>query len=235
MKILYLTVVATMVLFWSCTTRTTLEGPVAVRATADRSLPAGSKHINFAPATSVEVNAALHRVFSDAVSSTSQQHSFATGDFNGDGSQDLAAFVRPAVSKLKTLNDPLANWTIQDATQAFFPPPNQRVVIMPPKPKPQSAHAHEVLLAIIHGYGQNGWRNPEALQAYLVRHAGSDYIEARRPPDRVDGAPASIKQSEVIFEPAKKPGFLFWTGSQYAWRSSNPQSQSLAHRWEVRQ
>lgn len=221
MKGLYLTVVGAGILFWSCTTRTTLKGPVAVRAAADGSQPAKSLYANSAPATSVEVNAALHRVFSDAVSSTSQQHSFATGDFNGDGSQDLAVFVRPAVSKLKTLNDPLANWTIQDATQAFFLPPNQRVVIVPPKPKPQSAQAHEVLLAVIHGYGKNGWRDPAALQAYLVRHAGSDYIEARRPPDRLDGAPASIKQSEVIFEPTEKPGFLFWTGSQYAWRSVN--------------
>jgi len=165
------------------------------------------------------VNVVLHRIFADAVSSTSQEHSFTTGDFNGDGSPDLATFVRPADSKLKTLNDPLANWTIQDAAQAFFPPEDQRVVIMPPKPKPQSARAREVLLAVIHGYGQNGWRDPEALQAYLVRHAGTGPIEARHPPDHVEGAPASIKQSEIIYEPAARPGFLFWTGSQYAWRS----------------
>lgn len=219
MRILYWAVVGIAVLLWACTTRTTLEGPVAVPATAGGSAPPNSTHVNSALATSVEVNAALHRVFSDAVSSTLEEHSFATGDFNGDGSLDLAAFVRPADSKLKTLNNPLANWTIQDATQAFFPPAGQRVVVMPPKPKPQPAQAKEVLLAVIHGYGQSGWRNPQALQAYLVRHAGSGRIEARRPPEHVDGAPASIKESEIIFEPAEKPGFLFWTGSQYAWRS----------------
>ena len=224
MKILYLAILSTSVLFWSCNTRTTLEGPVAERAPGDGSQPTTSEHRNSAPATSAEVNAALHRIFANAVKSTSQQHSFATGDFNGDGSPDLAALVYPAESKLKTLNDPLANWTIQDATQAFLPPADQRVVIMPPKAKPQSAHASEPLLAVIHGYGQNGWRNPEALQAYLVRHAGSGPIEARRPPDHVQGAPASIKQSEIIFEPTAGPGFLFWTGSQYAWRSAVAQN-----------
>jgi len=235
MKFSYIAVLGIAVLFWSCTTRTTLEGPIAVRATGSGSKQTTSVRANSAPVTSAEVNAALHRIFADSVSPTSQQHSFTTGDFNGDGSPDLATFVRPADSKLKTLNDAFANWTIQDATQAFFPPKDQRVVIMPPKPKPQSAHAHEVLLAVIHGYGQNGWRSREARQAYLVRHAGTGPIEARRPPDHIEGAPASIKQSEIIFEPAERPGFLFWTGSQYAWRSSDAQSQSPAHRREVRQ
>jgi len=220
MKMLYLALVGTAVLFWSCTTSKTLEGPVAIRASAGKSQPSPSP-VNSLPANSVEMTAALHRIFGDTVSPTSEQQSFTTGDFNGDGSPDLAAIVRPAESKLKTLNDPLANWTIQDATEAFFPPPNQRVVILPPKPKPQSAHADEVLLAVIHGYGQNGWRNLAARQAYLVRHAGTGPIEARRPPDHVEGAPASISQSEIIFEPAKRPGFLFWTGSQYAWRSAS--------------
>lgn len=219
MKILYLTVLGSTVLFWSCTTSKTLEGSVAVRSSADKSHPSHSPSVNSSPANTSEVTAALHRIFADAVSPTTEQHSFTTGDFNGDGSPDLAAIVRPAESKLKTLNDPLANWTIQDATEAFFPPPNQRVVIMPPKPKPQSAHAHEVLLAVIHGYGQNGWRNLAARQAYLVCHAGTGPIEARRPPDHVEGVPASLGQSEIIFERAEKPGFLFWTGSQYAWRS----------------
>jgi hypothetical protein len=219
MKISYLVALSSTILFWSCTTHTTLEGPVAVRAT-EGSQPSTSARVNSTPATSAEVNAALHRIFADAVSATSQ-HSFATGDFNGDGSPDLAALVQPEESKLKSLNDPLANWTIQDATHAFFPPADQRVVFMPPKPTPPSAHAHEVLLAVIHGYGQNGWRNPQALQAYLVRHAGTGPIEARHPPEHIAGAPASIKQSEIIFEPAQKPGFLFWTGSQYAWRSGS--------------
>lgn len=220
MKILYLVVVGAAVLFWSCTTSRTLEVPVAIRASDAQAQPSTSLSFNPAPATSTEVTAALHRIFADAVSSTAEQHSFTTGDFNGDGSPDLAALVRPAESKLKTINDPLANWTIQDATEAFFPSPNQRVVILPHKPKPQAAQPHELLLAVIHGYGEKGWRNPAAQQAYLVRHAGTGPIEARRPPDDVEGAPASIRQSQVIFE---KPGFLFWTGSQYAWRSSTGQ------------
>lgn len=218
MRIFYLTVFGIAVLFWSYTTHTTMEAPVALPASAAGSQPTASTHLRSSPATVAEVNDALHRIFASAVISTSQEHSFTTGDFNGDGSDDLAVLVHPIDSRLKTLNDPLANWTIQDATQAFVPPPNQRVVFLPPKPKPPSAHSRELLLAVIHGYGPNGWRDPNAQQAYLVRHPGSGPIETRPAPDHVDGAPVSIAHSAIIFEPAGTPGFLFWTGSQYAWR-----------------
>jgi len=221
MRIFYLTVLGIAVLFWSCTTRTTLEGPVAIRASADGSQPAAPTHVHSSPTTAVEVNDALHRIFAGAVIATSQGHSFTTGDFNGDGSDDLAVLVHPTDSKLKTLNHPLANWTIQDATQAFVPPPSQRVIFLPPKPEPQSARSKELLLAVIHGYGPNGWRDSNSQQAYLVRHAGSGPIETRPAPDRVEGAPVSIAHSAIIFEPSGTPGFLFWTGSQYAWRRAS--------------
>ncbi|PYY17257.1 MAG: hypothetical protein DMG61_02895 [Acidobacteria bacterium] len=71
------------------------------------------------------------------------------------------------------------------------------------------------MLAVIHGYGPNGWRDPNAKQAYLVRHAGNGPIQSRPAPDGMDGAPASITRSEIIFEPQGEPGFLFWTGWQY--------------------
>jgi len=65
MKILYLAVFGIVVLSWSCTTRTTLEGPVAVRATGNGSQPTTSVRANCAPATSAEVSAALDRIFAD--------------------------------------------------------------------------------------------------------------------------------------------------------------------------
>ena len=217
MKITYLVVIGSTVLFWSCTTHKTQEGAVASRPAAEVPQHAASAQIDSPPASSAEVNTALHRIFADTVSSTPQEHSFATGDFNGDGSPDIAVVVHPNATKLKTLNSPIANWMIQDATNAYFPPTNQRAVVMPPKPKPQSARSNELLLAVIHGYGPRGWRDPEAQQAYLVRHAGDAPIRSHPAPDHVAGAPASIRQSEIIVEGT---GFLFWTGSQYAWKNS---------------
>jgi len=221
MKIFYLAVLGIVVLFWSCIVHppAPLEQPVIRKNGADGSQPTSPGHVNSSPATEAEVNAALHRIFADAVRGVPHEQWFTTGDFNGDGSTDLAAFVLPNGSKLRPLNDPLANWTIQDATHVFFPPADQRIVMMPPKPRAQFVHSDVLLMAIIHGYGQSGWRDPNARQAYLVRHAGDVPIEARPAPDRVEGAAASIIRSEIIFEPVGKPGFLFWTGSQYAWRA----------------
>ena len=220
MRIFYLVVLGTVVLLWYSINhaRLTSEQPVSQQVTANPHHASSEKTIS-SPATEAEVNAALHRIFADTVRGASHEQWFTTGDFNGDGSTDLAAVVLPNSSDLKMLNDPLANWTIQDATHAFFPPADQRVVFMPPKPKPQSAHSNELLLAVIHGYGPNGWRDPNAKQAYLVRHAGNGPIQSRPAPDGVDGAPASITRSEIIFEPQGEPGFLFWTGWQYAWRA----------------
>lgn len=227
MKIFYLLIVGTAVLFWSCTNRSpsTAEQPVTSNA---RPTAQQAEKVNSAPATGVDVNSTLRRIFADALIPVSQEHTFATGDFNGDGSPDLAALVRPAQAKLKTLNDPLANWTIQDATQAFFPPAAQRVVVMPPKPSPQSVHSNEVLLVVIHGYGPNGWRDPGAQQAYLVRHVGAGPIESRPAPDHVEGAPASIQHADVIYESSKQPAFVFWTGSQYAWRTEVDHTTKIA-------
>lgn len=206
------------VLAWSCTTRQpTAEKPVA-QSTASQ-LASKAVATPHPRATVPEVEAALNRVFGDAVVSDRRQHWFATGDFNGDGSDDLAVLVRPSSSqKLAVINDPLANWTLQDATNAFFPPSHARVVVLPPKPKPQRVTADEILIAVIHGFGKEGWRDRQARQAYLVRHAGTAPMRAVPAPGHVDGAPASLMRSDVILEKGGRTGFLFWTGSQYAWR-----------------
>jgi hypothetical protein len=168
-----------------------------------------------------EVTAALHRVFGSTVLPVQQNRWYATGDFNGDGSTDVVALVRPSASQLAALNSHFANWTIQDAAHAFIPPANQRVITMPPKPPAQRVKPNELLLAVIHGEGATGWRNPQAKQAYLVRNANAGPMQAVPATGHTLGASVSLRNASVIYEMRSPPGFLFWTGSQYAWREAN--------------
>ncbi|HEX7284679.1 MAG TPA: hypothetical protein VF532_00765, partial [Candidatus Angelobacter sp.] len=129
--------------------------------------------------------------------------------------------VRPARGKLAEVNSELANWIIQDADTAFVPSPGQRVVRME-KPKRAKIMEGETVLAIIHGHGAQGWRDPAARQAYLVKHAAGTF----------QGIATSLSQkairamhlpveTEIIQEVrGNKKGFLFWTGGLYAWHPS---------------
>jgi hypothetical protein len=167
----------------------------------------------------VEVESAVHRVFDDnLVLEQGATPTFIIGDFNGDQSEDLAVIVRAAPGRLAELNDRVANWSIQDADNFFVPPTDSRAV-RPPAIAPARLARGEQVLAIIHGYGAQGWRNSEARQAYLVKHAAATLV----------GTAPSVNQeavramrlpvtTEIIQEVRNnRKGFLFWTGVQYAW------------------
>jgi hypothetical protein len=173
--------------------------------------PAGSK-----------VQQAMHRVFGDAFEfDHPNRQNFIVGDFNGDGSEDLAVIARPAAGKLADVNSEVANWVIQDADKAVITSPKQTVVKMT-KEEPPKLGVGETILAIIHGYGPRGWRNPEARQAYVVKHAAATF----------EGTASSVSQkairamhlpveTEIIKEVrGNKKGFVFWTGGLYAWHPS---------------
>ena len=175
------------------------------------------------PATMQEVQAAVQRNFGDDVVISSRfQPVFLVGDFNGDEMEDLAVMVEPADAKLSDINSELANWIIQDADQYFIPAPNAHVVKSPEMHRPQIEKG-ETVLAVIHGYGARAWRDPKAHQTYLVKHAAAafqgisksfkeKYIRSLRLPVRSDIIKASRDS---------KRGFLFWTGSSYAWHANN--------------
>jgi hypothetical protein len=129
--------------------------------------------------------------------------------------------VRPARGKLTEINSELANWTIQDADKVFVSSPGQRVMRME-KAAPAKMMEKEPVLAIVHGYGAQGWRDSAARQAYLVKHAAVTF----------QGAAPSVSQKAVramhlpveteIIQAVRggKEGFLFWTGGSYAWHPS---------------
>ncbi|HKF22835.1 MAG TPA: hypothetical protein VKE93_14790 [Candidatus Angelobacter sp.] len=199
-----------------------MEKPIPVSTPAPQKGPE-SPSPQLAPPTEAEVASALHRVFGDDLLLEQAQGTvFITGDFNGDDAQDLAMIVHPAPGKLADINGELANWIIQDADVYFIAPPtNQHVVSVPVIPAAKVKEG-EVLLAIIHGYGGQGWRDPQARQGYLVKNAAATLL--RLGPSIGEKAIRQMhlpQRTEIIYEQRnKKKGFLFWTGQAYAWHPS---------------
>lgn len=197
------------------------EKPVTVREQPSPASAATPAPFPKLPAPSAaEITAAFARVFGDDLRiDRARPQSFIVGDFNGDGAEDLAVIARPVPGKLSEINSELANWTIQDADKAFVPSPDQRVVRMEEKIKPPSVTEGETVLAIIHGYGPQGWRDPAARQTYLVKHAAAT----------LQGTAPSIGEKSIramhlpveteIIQGVRdgRKGFLFWTGGGYAW------------------
>src|SRR2546427_5923521 len=93
------------------TSSSPLASPLVIsQATATPAAPAESTR----PARADEVIAALARVF-DKTASLDETHvpSFAIGDFNGDGSEDLAGGTKGSEQSLPDINNELANWTVE--------------------------------------------------------------------------------------------------------------------------
>ncbi len=148
-----------------------------------------------APPKARDVRAAIERVFGKAV--TVDPARAAAGDFNGDDSEDLAVAARAAPAMLEQVNHDLANWTLQDAAA--------------PRPARVTVAREDTLLAVVHGYGAAGWRDPQARQSYLVRHG------AARP--RV--ARDAHGLADVLVDDAPgHPGFLYWSGARYVWTAT---------------
>jgi len=213
-------------LFSGCKNRSDAKPPLRaekpIPVTTPRPTPTPEPEAKLPPATSAEVADAVRRIFGDdLVLVQGSAPTFIVGDFNGDSSEDVAVIAQPAAGKLNDINSDLANWTIQDADNYFVPPAGKRVVTIK-RPGPSKISDGEEFLAIIHGFGAKGWRNPIARQAYVVKHAAAVFtgiapsvsqksIRAMRLPIETD----------IIMEIRNnKKGFLFWTGGNYAWHPS---------------
>jgi hypothetical protein len=172
------------------------------------------------PPTAKDVQDAVHRVFGNDVFLLNDENPrFVTGDFNGDRSPDLMVEVEAQPARLADINNELANWTIQSPRFVYVPPRNQRVVKLPPVPRPEQVRAGETLLAVIHGYGTAGWRDSRARQAYLLRQAiGSSPVVEQPSPSLVHDFGVFPSPRQVLAEElGGKPGVLYWTGATYAW------------------
>jgi hypothetical protein len=173
------------------------------------------------PPDPIEIRDAVARVFEKAATpDASGNASFAVGDFNGDGSEDLAVVVKASEGALGEINNELANWILEDPR--IVPTPKAGTSARVPPGKQVRAEKGDNLLAIIHGAGPNGWRAPEAKQTFVLKNgAGSKMLAQslddlrhtlqKRPPLKGDILNETI---------GGKSGFVFWTGAKYAWWAS---------------
>lgn len=180
------------------------------------------------PATSTptlaEVNEAIQRVYVNAVEiDAARTGAFITGDFNGDGSQDLAVVVRPVRGALGKLNSQYANWTLEDPHKIVLPDPNKAVQELPNPAARETVHQDDILLLVLHGYGEQGWHHPYARQTFLLKNSVGDDMRAeswnevsRTAGDKNGG---NRQPGDLIRERlANQDGFLYWTQGKYAWR-----------------
>jgi hypothetical protein len=157
-----------------------------------------------------KVQEAVARVFKDAVLiDTNRRPSYVSGDFNGDLSADLAVVVKPVPEKLSSLNDEYPPWILKDP-----------FAVAETKTKLHVAE-QETLLAVIHGFGVNGWTDPQATQTYLLKNSAGDDLQARPGKDFVAaqrGKSLPRIQGDLIGEVLNgTSGYLYYTRATYSW------------------
>jgi hypothetical protein len=204
----------------NASTASTKEANTTVASNAQPE--AETKRDKVAP-TLAEAQDALKRVYQQTVIlNKNHPDAFVVGDFNGDGSEDIAIVVTPARGSLAEINSEFANWIIVDPKKVVLPDPKKVIQPHPSGPGPVKIGQQDALLAIIHGYKQDGWRNPEAKQSYLLKDAAGEemrVVPLRNFPSalmvRENGAKS---RADIIIEKlAGVAGFLYWIDGKYVW------------------
>jgi hypothetical protein len=174
-------------------------------------------------ATLGEIQEAVARVYQNTVTiDTSRAEPFIVGDFNGDGSQDLAVIVRPTKEALSKLNSEYANWIVEDPRKVLSADLSKAEQRLPKAPVPFRVEQDDLLLLILHGYQQAGWHHQYARQTFLLKNAVGENIRAQS--FRVIAKAAEDNSSlpklpgDVISENlAGHPGFIYWANAKYVW------------------
>ncbi|MBI3654315.1 MAG: FG-GAP repeat protein [Acidobacteria bacterium] len=168
-----------------------------------------------------EIVESVKRLYKDSVIADVSR--FLVGDFNGDNYQDLAVIVKPTPGKLADLNNELANWILEDPKKIPLPDPTKAVQPAPPQAEAVQVLSGDLLLVILHGHGQNGWRSTEAIQTYLLKNAVGNNMKLQARSDFLKEIKASkhlpaIKGDVIRQTLDGKAGGLYYTGAKYVWR-----------------
>jgi hypothetical protein len=156
-----------------------------------------------------EVQAAVQRVFKDlVVVDADYKTSFLVGDFNGDNSQDLAVVLKPVPEKIAEMNEQ-PTWLLRDPRATYNPR------------TPLHVEKDDVLLAVIHGYGANNWRDPQATQTFLLKNVvgGGMYVQGGKEfVARNNGHHIPRPNGDLIGETLKgSEGYLYYSAASYSW------------------
>ena len=183
------------------------------------------------PPTQDEVRGAVARVYKDAV--VVDTNRFAVGDFNGDGSQDVAVVVTPATGMVGEINSEVANWILEDPQKIALPDPKRATQRLAPVPPPTRVAQSDVLLVVLHGHGPSGWRNPESRQTYLLKNAAGSGIRSQQMATllKTNSGKTTLPKlrGDVISETlGVEPGFLYYNGSKYVWYPRSRGTESVA-------
>jgi hypothetical protein len=199
--------------------------PPRVEPQASRQPAPAQTEQDHEPPGLAEVEGKIKEVFKGAVIlDSSRGKSIVAGDFNGDASQDLAVVVRPVEAMIEEINSEFASWMLGDPLTAALPAPIMIAQSPHLRPAPVRVAKEDVLLAIIHGYGQDGWRNPEATQAYLLRNTAGNNIKYKTAEEVLKEGAGNKKlpplHGDVLSERiGSYSGFIYYTGVRYAWYS----------------
>lgn len=193
---------------------------------AESAQPAASSSPAASSVTLAEAQAAVARIYKTAVTVEAAGRAgapFFTGDFNNDGAQDIAVVVRPSKWMLGEINGEHVNWIIDDVSKVDLPVMQNGRQVLPPAPEPVKIEANDQLLVVIHGYKAEGWRSQQAQQTYLLKNAVGENMHAQSIKYALAGASAKNPHlganGDVIKATReKREGFIYWTGSKYAWR-----------------
>ncbi|MGE0126550.1 MAG: hypothetical protein AB7U82_00485 [Blastocatellales bacterium] len=175
------------------------------------------------PPQPAEAQEAIKRVYDESVIvESSRAQYFIAGDLNGDKAPDLAVLVRPAPGHLAELNHELANWIRCDPRKVKPSVPQRHGRILLQMTEPTVIEQRDLLLAVIHGYGPQGWRNPQARQSYLLKNAVGGGMKALKPDEAMKFAGGvnrlPLLRGDVVRQTlANEQGLLYYTGAKYAW------------------
>lgn len=175
--------------------------------------------------TLTDVKDALARAYGGVVTAdTGRPPSFVAGDFNWDGSEDLAVLVTPVDGKLDAINSEVANWVLEDPARVRIPDFLPRRASMPP-PTRTAISKGDTLLAVIHGAGPGGWRARQISHFYLLKNAGASqlqrqsrtafYAGTRKAPKRMQ----TVRGDVIAETRGNTRGFIVYAGGKYAWYS----------------
>ncbi len=189
--------------------------------TAPLASPTPSVAPILAPPPTTDINNKLAQIFQGAVQlDTTQPVNSFSGDFNGDGSEDIVIVVKPVADKLADINSEVANWILEDPQQIVLPDQTKATQILPPPAAPPRVQAADVLLTVIHGHKETGWRNPAAQQTYLLKNAVGRKLHRESLQEARTGYKtlAPRLHGDIVDEELNGAhGCLFWAGAKYVW------------------